>query len=303
MTTLPPLIRRADSDTRGRHLAAATQIEKGRLLFCERPMVALQSTGNVHEGILVCQYCQAFCGTPEMALQIAADPTCLPEITTNNEPTNDNQTNEEQYTMIPCPDKCGHVYCSRECQQDDWAWGGHEELCTGKIEDPEHPLLKFKKHAISTNEIFLLVAIWMARIRKQKITFHDDQDSQHDQHPLTDFCMNLWWDVACLPLKNDPMGFAEAVTLEQSIKRLCKESHEHLSQAWQKNTIDDGDPNNNWLTPQGISLLIGSCEQNCMAIRRKHAIRRNLMEDTDLRHAHHAKLIQCLTSRNDWRRR
>jgi hypothetical protein len=295
MTTLPPLIRRADSDTRGRHMAAATQIEKGRLLFCERPMVALQSTGNVHRGILVCHYCQAFCGTPEIALQVAADPTCLPNITTNDEPTDDNQTNEEQYNMIPCPDKCGHVYCCRDCQQDDWAWGGHEELCTGKIEDPEHPLLKFKKHAISTNEIFLLVAVWMARIQKQKIPYHDDQDSQRDCHPFTDFCMNLWWDVTCLPLKGEPMGFAEAVTLEQSLKRLCKESHGHLSQAWQKGRVSDGDSDpNNWLTPLIISRLVGSLEQNSMGIRRKHAIRRNLMEDTDLRHAHHAELIQCL---------
>jgi lysine-specific demethylase 8 len=296
-TTLPPLIRRVDSDTRGRHLVAATQIEKGRLLFCERPMVALQSTGNVHKGILVCHYCQAFCGTPEMALQIAADPTCLPKITTN-EPTNENDDNpnkEEQYNMIPCPDHCGHVYCCRDCQQDDWAWGGHEELCTGKIEDTEHPLLKFKQHAISTNEIFLLVAVWLARIQKQHIPYnHDDQDSRHDHHPYTDFCMNLWWDVACLDLKDEPMGFGEAVTLEQSLKRLCKESHEYLSQAWQKqnNTVCGGDPD--WLTSLGISRLIGSLEQNCMAIKRKHAIRRNLMEDTDLRHVHHAKLIQCL---------
>jgi hypothetical protein len=293
MTTLPPLIHRADSDTRGRHLAAATHIEKGRLLFCERPMIALQSTGNVHEGILVCQYCQAFCGTPEMALQIAAFPTCLPEITTNEPTTNDN---DEQYNMIPCPDKCGHVYCCRECQQDDWAWGGHEELCTGKIEDPEHPLLQFKKHAISTNEIFLLVAVWMARIQKQQIPYNhdnDNQDSQHDHHPYTDFCMNLWWDVACLPLKDEPMGFTEAVTLEQSMRRLCKESHGHLSQAWQKQKAAVGD-DSNWLTPVGMSRLIGSLEQNCMSIRRKHAIRRNLMEDTDLRHTHHAKLIQCL---------
>jgi hypothetical protein len=223
-------------------LLASQNIPHGRLLFCERPVVALQSTGNVHKGVLVCGYCMSFCGTPQQALEIAADPTCLPTITTSR---NDNHLN-----LIPCRHYCGHVYCSKECQEDDWVWGGHADLCTGWIEDEAHPLLKFKQHAIETNEIFLIVAAWIARLHLQKVSYPESSDDG-----LADFCMNPWWQVACLPLQSTPMGFTEAFQLEASLRKLCDESHSHLQAAWSQYKSE-------WLTPLGMSKLIGSLEQN-----------------------------------------
>lgn len=288
---LPPLIRRETSETRGRHLVAASQITKGRLLFCERPFITLQSTGNVHTGALVCHYCMTFCGTPEQALDIATNPACLPEITTKEHP----EQLHDEHALIPCRHKCGIVYCSLECQQDDWEWGGHKELCTGWIEEDgngngeeqkPHPLLKFKQHAVESNEIFLVIAQWLARIHNHNLPYHDD-DRLHD-HPYTDFMMNPWWDVATEPLKQQPMGFAEAAALEKSLKRLCDESHSYLQEAWPEHK------SSKWLTPLGIARLIGSMEQNCMGIRRKHPLRYNIMQDVELRHSYHAQLIKCL---------
>jgi hypothetical protein len=251
---LKPLMRRRDSDSRGRHLVADDHISKDQLIFCERPMIVLQSTGNVHSGVLCCHYCMAFVGKPEQSLDIAADPSQLPEITTK-----DDQEDGGDHALISCRNKCGQVYCSPECQEDDWEWGGHKELCTGWIEDDEHPLLKFKQHAIEANEIFLLIAQWLARIHKHNISYHEDDSL--NAHPYTDFMMNPWWDVATLPLKNDPMGFADAILLEKSCKRLCDESHAFLQEAWPEYESSE------WLTPLGMARLIGSLEQNCVGGR------------------------------------
>ena len=249
----------------------------------------------------------AFCGTPEQALEIAADPTCLQTITTCKEYDDYEEyqdgDDQKQYVLIPCQQLCGHVYCSRECQQDDWENGGHKELCTGGIEEDnqnqkshdendskeiQHPLLEFKRHAIANNEIFLVVATWIARILNGNIPYYDD-DRQHS-HPYTDFMMKPWWDVACSPLFANPMGFAEAIELESSLKRLCKESCQFLQAAWSSHPSKSSP----WVTQLAISRLIGSIELNCMGIRRKHAIRKNVMEDINLRHSHHLQLVACL---------
>ncbi len=278
------LVRRSTSPTRGRHLLANDKIQKGQLIFCERPLVALQSTGNVHSGALVCHYCMAFCGSPAQALQIAADPTRLQEITTSD-PLPEQQNGD--HALIPCQHKCGQVYCSIECQQDDWEWGGHKELCTGWIDDANHPLVRFRHHAIQSNEIFLLIGKWLARIHNQNVPYHED-DCSLDLHPLVDFSMNLWWDVATLPFVNDLMRCAEVIALNRSCRRLCEESQALLESAWPEYK---GSP---WLTPIGFAKLIGSLEQNCIGVRRKHPLRQNIMDDTDLRHAHHKELIKCL---------
>ena len=316
--------RHATDEKRGRCLVATDEIQKAQLIFLERPVIAMQSIGNSHEGVLVCSYCMAFCGRPKQALDVASDPTLLMEIaTTNGDSDGDgdgddglnNSAIEDKHTIHCCSHKCGHIYCSRECQQDDWEWGGHQELCTGTIPEQEmdtnsigkedeipsmHPLLQFKMHARETNEIFLLVATWLVRILKQNLPYYDD-DSMHD-HPYTDFQMNAWWDVKTTELLAQPgdrtSSIAEAKSLELILKELCSESHSFLSQALLLNQQDDevvcSFNNSPWLTPLGMARLVGSLEQNCLGIRRKHALQHDIMNDTDLRHGLHTELIQCL---------
>ena len=281
---IKPLMRRRDSATRGRHLVAEDHIAKGQLIFCERPMIALQSTGNAFSGALCCHYCMAFVGKPEHALEIAANPMVLPEITTKDHPEDQKEVGDG-HALVPCRKRCGQVYCSIECQQDDWEWGGHKKLCTGWIEDLDHPLLKFKQHSVETNEIFLLIAQWLTRIHNQHVPYNEDDSL--NTHPYTDFMMNPWWDVATLPLVKDPLAADEATELENSCKRLCKESHSFLQEAWPEQESQ-------WLTPLGMARLIGSLEQNCVGVRRKHPLRINVLEDTELRHSHHTEVIKCL---------
>jgi len=296
---LCPLARRATSPTRGRHLLASEKIDKGNLIFCERPLVTLQSIGNVHTGALVCNYCMAFCGSPGQALRIAADPTELQGIVTKSDDNSDGDNSDDNpsssdqshsdHALIPCRHKCGKVYCSLECQEDDWEWGGHKELCTGRIDDPEHPLVQFSHFAIQSNEIFLLIASWLARIHNQQIPYNeDDSTTGPDPHPMIDFSMNLWWDVATLSMADDPTRDTEMAALEESCRSLCQESHEFLKASW------PGYKDSKWLTPKAIARLIGSLEQNCIGVRRKHPLRQNIMEDKALRQDYHRQIVTCL---------
>lgn len=282
--TFSSLVRRETSDEKGRHLVATERIPAGRLIFCERPMVSLQSTGNVFGGALVCHYCCTFVGTPEQCLAVASDPSVLQHIATDQQSAQRSGND----ALIPCRHSCGTFYCSINCMQDDWHSGGHKELCTGCITDAEHPLIKFKKHAIENNEIFLLIAKWLVRIQKAKIPYNENEEL--NTHPLVDFSMNPWWKVATLPMQKNPNLAADALELEDSCKRLCRESSELLVAAWQQCEHEVSD----WLAPEAIGRLIGSLEQNSMGIRRKHPIRRAVMEDQELRENFNNEIIACL---------
>ena len=335
-------------DELGRRLIASSNIEQGRLIFVERPVIAMQTMGNMHEGVLVCNYCMAFCGNPEQAIRVASDPSCLQEITTNNSrciPVEGNKDGQQlsngflddpnNNALYRCRHNCGHIYCSMECQQDDWEWGGHRELCTGTIPDPvepssQHhlentiedgdenddslskesqkdtntpmdPLLKFKIHAMETNEIFLLVATWLVRILKNELPYNDDDNL--NTHPYTDFQMNAWWDVKANEDKmlkskekkynnvNDDRN-RDGEPLGNILKQLCEESYSYLSQTLMSRLpLAHSSP---WLSTIGMARLVGSLEQNCLGIRRKHALQREIMQDTKLRHNFNAELIQFL---------
>ncbi|KAL3906546.1 MAG: hypothetical protein SGARI_003957, partial [Bacillariaceae sp.] len=102
--------------------------------------------------------------------------------------------------------------------------------------------------------------------------------------------MNPWWDVKTKDLiSTDPGAFAEAISLEATLKNLCEESHSYLQQA-----LPEEYRQSPWLTPLGMARLIGSLEQNCLGIRRKHAVHRNIMEDANLRQEMHRQIVSCL---------
>ena len=322
-------------------MIASTDIQEGRLVFVERPFIAMQTMGNMHEGSLVCNYCFAFCGGPKQALRVISDASCLQDITTTDGkciPLGGNHDSgfsgyfpEDPQTIYPCKHKCGVVYCSLECLQDDWEWGGHRELCTGTIPEPVEPpseqeqkdvndgdlssieshngtdsemdpLLKFKVHAMETNEIFLLVAVWLIRILKNDLPYNDDDNM--NSHPYTDFQMNAWWDVKAneemmskitqkdKKNNNDGEDTNAAESLGKILKQLCEESYSYLSQTLRSRLPSA--QSSPWLSTIGMARLIGSLEQNCLGVRGKHPLVREIMENTELRCEFHEELIQCL---------
>ena len=69
------------------------------------------------------------------------------------------------HAAVPCPWACGLNYCSDACMRAHVA--PHELLCTGRVDDETHALVRFKRHAMETNPVFLqaanLVALLLMR--------------------------------------------------------------------------------------------------------------------------------------------
>jgi hypothetical protein len=192
------LYRREDSESAGRHLVATRAVKKGRLLWCERPLLAMQSLDN-RRYALVCHSCYAFCGGPNAALQ--------------------HRFQQEIEEVTPCRFACGHVYCSAECEVDAWETH-HRHLCTGPCTSDDAPLVLFKQLAVQTNEILLLVAEWW-------VTQHTNNDSKE----YADFQDPPWWEVETADLKTQPGGFIAASELETTLRRICQDAAALLQQA------------------------------------------------------------------------
>ena len=191
MAKMKDLYKRQDgNDSRGRRLISTENIEKGRLIFCERPLLSLQSFGNTHSGSLVCRNCRCFVGGPKLSLALSSN-----RITRQNILDFKSQTKKE-YSIVPCRHACGEIYCSSECEQEMIDLHGHDLICTGilpdesstttyttinedeskefdcikdEVQEPSelkrmHPLLEFKIHAIQSNEIFLMVADFITNV-------------------------------------------------------------------------------------------------------------------------------------------
>jgi hypothetical protein len=181
----------------GRGLFAKRNISMNTKIFRERPLVAMQTLSNRHDS-LVCSCCfgplptdpaihlEVLAGTRE-PLQLADDP--------------------DAYGLVGCSQKCGELYCSKNCR--DMAFGSsHCLLCVGLVDESEaeaHPLMRFKVHAASTNEIFLLVGVVVATmVRRHESAEAAGRDFTDYAHlPFASFVQNLWWDVVVAPPGSD----------------------------------------------------------------------------------------------------
>jgi hypothetical protein len=246
----PPLYRRQDDAVRGRHLVAAQDIEKGRLVFAERPLLMQQNLTNVREA-WVCRACHAFLGGPIAAIRHRFPPSstssandCKNGSTPDGMGTIcDHPSACASETVVPCRKGCGYAYCSSECERDAWDCH-HRWLCTGWTENPDHPLVQFKRYAAETNEVLLAAAEWWiaqhasaaARRRRWRAlgcvgTLRDD-DEEDEQRVYTDFVMNPWWDVSVLDLLHaEPDAYVEAIRIQKAQKEICEEAARLLNRA------------------------------------------------------------------------
>jgi SET domain len=299
---------------------ASQRIDKGRLIFVERPLVALQSLGNP---AWVCHACKAFVGGPHAALSIIAN-RMYPELTSTDSNANeedgdgDGDDHSGSWKVVPCRHACGQVYCSKECEQDFWE-ARHQYLCTGLIGEEcesttagmeQHPLIQFKQHAVTTNEIFLLVAEWMvaeyAHVQEQKkhkeapYPWIQPSDTflsaaNHNNNPFDDFLMEPWWDVEEVS-HDDHDDDAEAT--KDILKKLCQEASRCWQQHWEmllpakNNTHPDAALDVNQ-SPLHMAKIIGACELNSIGIRRRNPLCRDIFS-RELRLQRKRELLACL---------
>jgi hypothetical protein len=213
------------SKLHGRGLFAIRNIPVQTVLYRERPVVAMQTLANRHE-VLACAHCLApLAASPEQHLSVMSGDVGLQEVASAS----------EKFGCFGCARECGELYCCRDCR--DSAWGvGHCLLCVGDVAEEEaesHPLIKFKIHAISTNEILLLTAAVVAHLVMRSEGHHtDDQGNVGPSFdnfrgsPFEVFVKNPWWEVAVAPPGTD------AKELESSLHLICDESCALLKEAF-----------------------------------------------------------------------
>jgi hypothetical protein len=149
------------------------------------------------------------------------------------------------------------MYCSVRCRDRDWGHGGHDLLCTGDIPDDEaenHPLMRFKVHAMMTNEIFILVAKVLASVVKEYArqlragagaagaegaagagegagdsgsVASDESAWKAALAPLSHFQCAPWWDCAV-----PPEDVADAGAFRDTLRGLVRESSALLQEAF-----------------------------------------------------------------------
>lgn len=261
------------NEQQGRHLRARYDLSRNDLIFCERPMVVQQCLGLNTQQAWVCHACHGFVGNATGAMQHrfpakSSLSGCQPIITA-------------------CRQKCGHVYCNKDCE--DAAWRMHHRfLCTGNIaDDEEHPLILFKQLAVESNEILLLIAQWWILEHHE---FHSNATHESVESKWNNFCMKPWWEVATLELEQQPGAFAETAVLNQSIRKLCQDAAEVFNQVLQVNQHAHTIPS---ITALDIAKRVGACEQNAIGIRQRHPLCREVF-DRDFREMHHSNILQCL---------
>jgi len=220
---------------------------EGDLIFCEKPLSLLQSLPN-RSNVLVCGYCHRFLGSEWIQLKFlegAIDRTNILE-----------HAQSSEYEIIPCKHNCGELYCSSQCCELHNILS-HQLLCTGLIPEEEveaSPLIKFKVHAIETNEIFLLVADIFSRIC---IAVSSGCDIATALSPWKGYVMDLWHECAINPPESDPTEFAD------TLKNLVSTSWSLLSDVLKlkERQLDS------ILSEEYFSRTIGLFERNNVGVR------------------------------------
>ena len=340
---MKPLHERRDDETRGRHLVAARPIDAGSVIFAEKPLLCLQSVGNAHAGALTCRCCRCFVGGPNLSLAVASGRVKREQAidyweaeiragrsASLEQGSVDGAGRDDAYAIVPCRNNCGELFCSAKCEEDTWTVGGHCLLCTGLIpesgeggvgSDQLHPLLKFKIHAVQSNEILLMVADLIASVISTLRRRMDLEEEQGDPTagnnaplptldeiiaPYLDFTMVPWWKVATAPLLSSPIGFSEAAQLDSALRQICTESSTLLKEAIMstvsassshshslRRAITDIEEKYDVFTPTFFSKIIGSFEQNALGVRARHPLCRDVF-NKELRVQCHEDLIRCI---------
>jgi hypothetical protein len=229
----------------------------GDVLFAERPLCCMQTLSNKQD-VLVCSQCLQFIGPLDLHLKVLAREVSR-------------QSLDDficRGVVVPCTQGCGEFYCSEHCRDGHWS-SHHELLCTGRITEEEaadHPLIKFKVHAVSTNEIFILVADVFAKMAleiSQYMQYMPKAEAVSRVLGIFDgYVRENWWDAAVAPVGTNPK------TLKKTLKRLVDTSYNLLSEALslRERELDDV------LTAEFMSRTIGMFEQNNVGIRLENPV-------------------------------
>lgn len=213
---------------------AEVNIPPGDVVLQEKPFHFLQTLPN-RKSVAVCTTCLKCLGPLSMQLGVLQGTVSKQNLKEEigNFMLLPNESSSSQ--VVSCSCNCGEVYCSEQCREHHWSVKGHRLLCTGLITEDEadnHPLINYKIHAMTTNEIFLMVADVFASMcchLDSLVSTGVELNVAFDivARPLSGYVRELWWDAAITPKGYKPLAF------KKSLKTLVKDSYELLSDVLQ----------------------------------------------------------------------
>lgn len=253
---------------------------KDQVVYLETPAHFLQTIPN-RQLALVCGNCARFVGSVGLQMKFLQKEVSRADLT--NDPKTDFDGLQPLSSLVPCSGKCGEFYCSEECRVKHWCSKGHSLLCTGHIKDEEaeeHPLFLFKMHAVSTNEIFLMVGEIFAEIisycekQKEKEGKSIDVASKEIMARYSSFVRKRWWDAVQAPKGQKPIKF------KKTLQNLVTETWDLLESALslKEKGYDQ------ILTADFVARTIGMFEQNNVGVRLANPTLeylKNIDENTD----------------------
>jgi hypothetical protein len=205
----------------------------GEVVYQETPMHFLQTIPNRHV-VLACGCCSRFLGSVGLQMKY------LEKQVNRNQLSEDVTAGDDLQVYAPltgsivrCSGKCGELYCSENCRETHWSKKGHKLLCTGFIPDDEaedHPIFQFKMYAVSTNEIFLMIADIFAEVCVYCETHCDEgktveEVAQGFLGRYMSFVRQRWWDALQVPKGQKPIKF------KKTLQKVVTECWELLSTA------------------------------------------------------------------------
>jgi hypothetical protein len=219
------------SPLHGDGVKATRRYERDESVYSETPLHFLQTIPN-RQVALVCGHCSNFLGSVGLQMKYLQKQVTREQLTNGNA---ENVSEAYQYLsdVFPCSGKCGELYCSEICRELHWRQKGHKLLCTGHIPDEEaedHPLFQFKMHAVSTNEIFLMIADIFAEIcmyceEQTESGKTTEESARYVLQRYKGFVRQRWWDAVQAPKGQKPLKF------KKTLQNLVTECWDLLSAA------------------------------------------------------------------------
>lgn len=150
-------------------LVATSPKPTGTQVYVEDPTLVLQHTGN-RRLVSACAFCCGFVGTVTDQLEAVFrepqfEPLLQKCIDCGSAAWWQELWKKERGNcqIVRCSQGCGEMYCSEMCRINHWAHS-HNLLCVGPIESEDHPLMRFKYHAIEHADTIMLSAQAIAHI-------------------------------------------------------------------------------------------------------------------------------------------
>jgi len=168
---------RAAIPPKGLGLFSSVPQAVGAQVFVEDPLFVLQHTGN-RRVVAACANCCACLGSIKTQLEtlfgearfapLHAElaevlPAWQAQLLAAYGYSNSLSTGDTDAFAVRCAQGCGEVYCSESCRAKHFAHS-HNLLCVGPIDSENHPLVRFKYHAVEHTDTLLLAAQALANI-------------------------------------------------------------------------------------------------------------------------------------------